>query len=59
MPQGAGEVREVRVDREQGLLTLAGAEGNLMPAALLQWFYPPLAKVVEPFSVASGGSPIG
>jgi len=49
MPEGIGKGREVQLDLDQGLLTLAGAEGTLMPAPLLHLFYPPLGRELEKY----------
>ena len=52
MAEGGGKAREVRVNAAEGLLTLVGAEGTLMPAPLLRLFQPSLAKAVEKYRFA-------
>jgi hypothetical protein len=52
MPEGLGRSREVRLDLPQGLLTLEGAEGTLMPVPLLRLFDPALARELEKYRFA-------
>ncbi len=49
MEEGMGRAREVRVDTRDGLLTVVGAEGALMPAPLLHLFLPPLGRELEKY----------
>ncbi|MDB6070276.1 MAG: hypothetical protein JWL81_1447, partial [Verrucomicrobiales bacterium] len=49
MSEGIGKAREVRLDTRQGLLTLVGGEGTLMPAPLMHLFLPPLGRELEKY----------
>ena len=49
MKEGTGKAKEVRLDLKQGLLTLAGASGTLMPSPLLHLFHPPLGRALEKY----------